>query len=416
MFFGAGGQSSNYYQRNGNSKAIAGGMTANLIAIKSTDKIYRTIRSNLTGNFSWNKANNNNSTIKSGRYYFSPDVEINNKWYSGNKFFELGSNLTFLSKAENNKNTSGSLVSNKFSEYNADANFTIGVGSGRIEIVTDLQNALWLAKILHNEKNISRKLTDDEINDLAKTITQSVYFRVLDGRKRIQYVLKKVDAYLQSKNVIDKTDINYFSNLNDVLFLANNFFRQEGVLKYIRLIPRVRNNNLKFEQIGSVTNKNVNNYFTNDIFLKIAFEKYKPINLYRQLEYGVAANAGYGENKFLFKNYVNNNIVSEGTNRPNTKVIGFDYFVNYNLYPNTRTVIGFALNAQNVYSVNNNVQSIYSGVNFSAAANYFINYNTRFVFIVRENYFQNIYQSNNYLQPNEYGLNVGFNAGLNISL
>lgn len=416
MFLGTGGSSINNYRGYGANRTLGGGTGANIIAIKSTDKIYRTIQANLSGNFSLSTENTTINTNKSRQFYFSPNVNINNKWYSANNFFELGTNLSFENKAENTKTPNGVVSNTKFSDNNADVNFTIGAGIGRFEIITDLQNALWLAKILHDEKNISRKLTDVEINDLAKTITQSVYFRVLDGRKRIQYVLNKVDAYLQSKNVIEKTDINYFSNLNDVLFLANNFFRQEGELKYIRLIPRVRNNTIINEQLGAVTNKDINSYFASEVSLRLGFEKYKPLNLYRQVEYGFAANAGYGENKIKSKSYVNNILFSEIKNTPNGKRIGLDYFVRYNLYPNTRTMIGFSLDAQNGYLLFNGERSIYSAVNLSAGANYFINYNTRFVLNIQENYFQNIYQSNNYLRKNEYFLNLAFNAGLNISL
>ena len=416
MFLGTSANSSNNYRAYGANKILGGGTGANIVAIKSTDKIYRTIEANLLGNFYFITNNTTINTNKSRQLYFSPNVNINNKWYSANHFFELGTNLSFENKAENTKTPDGVVSNTKFSDNNADVNFTIGVGRGRLEIVTDLQNALWLAKILHDEKNISRKLTDDEINELAKTITQSIYFRVLDGRRRIQYVLKKVDAYLQSKNVIGKTDINYFTNLNDVVLFANNFFRQEGELKYLRLIPRVRNNRISNEQVGAVRNKSLNNYFANEISLRLGFEKYKPLNLYRQVDYGFAANAGYGENKLSNKNYVNDTIFSEVKNNPIGKRIGLDYFVRYNLYPNTRTVISFSLDAQNGYLLYYGERSIYSGVNLSAGANYFINYNTRFVLNIQENYFQNIYQSNNYLRNNEYALILAFNAGLNISL
>ena len=113
---------------------------------------------------------------------------------------------------------------------------------------------------------------------------------------------------------------------------------------------------------------------------------------------------------------MNNILFSEIKNTPNGKRIGLDYFVRYNLYPNTRTVIGFSLDAQNGYLLYNGEKSIYSAINLNASTNYFINYNTRFVLNIQENYFQNIYQSNNYLRNNEYALSLAFSAGLNISL
>ena len=147
MFFGTGGVSNNNYQGYGGSRAIGGGIGANIIAIKSTDKVFRTMQANISGNFSFSTENSNTRTNKSRQLYFSPNVDVNNKWYAANNFFELGSNIKVSSSAEDNKNTKGNLVSNNFSDNNVDVNFTIGIGNGRLEIVTDLQNAFWLTKV-----------------------------------------------------------------------------------------------------------------------------------------------------------------------------------------------------------------------------------------------------------------------------
>jgi hypothetical protein len=414
--FNTGGQSNNNYAGYGGSRSIDGGLNVNFFTIKSTDKIYRTINSGVVGNFSSSTENSVTSTNKYKQFYVAPNVNINNKWYAENNFIELGASIKAEINTRNNKIIRGIIAENARSDKNVDINFAIGVGKGRLENITDMQNALWLATILKDDKNLNRKLTKDEVNDLAKVITQSNNFRILDGRKRIQYILTKVDTYLQSKDVVNKTDIKYFSNLNDVVFFANNFYRQAGTIKFIKIIPRLRNNKIMSEQLIAPTNKDINTYFEKEIAVRIGFEKYKPINLVNQFEYGIATNASYLENKNVSKYYANDSLVSDVSNNPNQKRVGVDYFIRYNFYPNTRTIIGFSINGQNGYSIYDNESGIYTGINLLVGANYFISYNTRFVINVSENYAQYIYQSNPFLNQNAYGLSLAFNAGLNISL
>jgi hypothetical protein len=414
--FNTDGQSNNNYAGYGGSRSIDGGLNVNFFSIKSTDKIYRTISSGVAGNFSSRTDNSVTSSNKYKQIYVVPSININNKWYAENNFIELGASIKAEINTRNNKIIRGIIEEDARSDKNVDINFTIGVGKGRLENITDMQNALWLATILQDDKNLNRKLTKDEVNDLAKVITQSNNFRILDGRKRIQYILTRVDTYLQSKNVVNKTDIKYFTNLNDVIFFANNFYRQAGTIKYIKIIPRLRNNKIVAEQFMAPTNKNVNSYFEKEIALRIGFEKYRPINLVNQFEYGIATNVSYLENKRTSKYYTNDSLISDIGNNPNGKRFGADYFIRYNFYPNTRTVIGFSLNGQNGYSIYDNESGIYSGINISVGANYFVSYNTRFVINVSENYVQYIYQSRPFLNQNLYGLSLAFNAGLNISL
>ncbi len=414
--FNTGGQSNNNYAGYGGSRSIDGGLNVNFFAIKSTDKIYRTINSGVVGNFSSSTENSVTSTNKYKQFYVAPNVNINNKWYTESNFIELGTSIKAEINTRNNKIIRGIIEENARSDKNVDLNFAIGVGKGRLENITDMQNALWLATILYDDKNLSRKLNKDEINDLAKVITQSNNFRILDGRKRIQYILTRIDTYLQSKGQVNKTDIKYFTNLNDVIFFANNFYRQAGTIRYIKIIPRLLNNKVISEQLLAPTNKNIDSYFEKEIAIRIGFEKYKPINLINQFEYGIAANASYLENKQASKYYANNNLISDIANNLNGKKFGLDYFIGYNFYPNTRTIIGFTLNGQNGYLTYNNESGIYSRINLLAGANYFINYNTRFVINISENYNQYIYQSNSFLNQNAYGLNLAFNAGLNITL
>jgi hypothetical protein len=415
LLISSGGGTSNDFVGYAANKQLGSQINSNYLALKSTDKLQQSLYVNLISNVNTNTSNYATGKNKSNTLYASPSLNFNNRWYKKNNFIELGANLVTNLYSRKSKNISSSLTSDTYSDNGFATSLVLGIGNGRLENITDMQNALWLTKSLINEKNLTRSLSNDEINELAKTITQSNNFRVLDARKRIRFVLEKIDSYLQSKNLINKTDINYFTNLNDIVFFANNNSRLAGTVKFIMLIPELENSKKINEQISTITNENITTNFKNQISLKVGFQKYKPLSLNHQIEYGVTAGASYFENKIITKSYFNNSITSQTKLKPIGKSISTDYFVNYNLYPNTRTNIGFSLNGQNGYSVYDNAPSINTAIIFTASANYFINYNTRLFANISESYFQNVYQKSSSLQSNLYNLNLLFNTGLNIS-
>ena len=90
---------------------------------------------------------------------------------------------------------------------------------------------------------------------MGRTITTANNTRVLDARKRTQFILETVDNYLQQNGLINKTDIRYFSHLNDILFVAFNSPRLSGTKKFIRFTPGIAGYGTNLTQ-----NSNINKY------------------------------------------------------------------------------------------------------------------------------------------------------------
>jgi hypothetical protein len=419
---GAGGQQQNDYDfRNNTAGAVSAGFNMRFFSIKSTNRLLQTISPGLGLSGGSTKGNNNFENSKLKSLNILPSFFMNNKWYSKNGFVEVGTSFSdaFLSSRTNQ---SGAPVQNRFYNSNyLNGNVTLGVGKGRLENITDMQNALWLHNILLRDNNLNRKLTEEEIIGLARAITASNNRRILDGRRRIQFVLKNIDGYLQSKDVITKTDINYFSNLNDVVFFANNAARQAGTEKYIRVIPSLVNYSSKDENRVLPTTKNSSNEDGAEVVLKIGLQKFKPLSLKQQIDYGIAAKATYGKYNSRNDYYTNSSLDYGFNSNDEWKKIGLDYFLSYSMYPNTRTVVDIKLQGENGYQSVNGLNKLYHTAVLAANANYFISYNTLLNVSLGANYNQNNFdlRSTNRYNPsnlNSHNLTMFFNVGLNVAL
>jgi hypothetical protein len=223
---------------NNTNSNSGGGLKASYFTAKSTDRLLFTATAGMAANFNFSKSTSPNESNKSNSFTTFPRVSVVNKWFTKNKFIELGTEATANIYANNSKgNPISGVLKNNQTEYSIAIN--TGIGAGRLENITDMQNALWLAKALEASGSISHTLSATALNELGRTLTKANNTRVLDGRKRTQFVLATVDNFFQQKGLVGKTDINYFSNLNDILFFAFNTQRLSGTEKYIRFTPAI---------------------------------------------------------------------------------------------------------------------------------------------------------------------------------
>lgn len=414
-------QQNNYNFGNNNAASLSGDFNVNFFTQKSTDNLLQNISSGLTTSATSSKNASYLNTNKAKNLNILPSFYINNKWYTNNNFLEIAVGVTdFFSTSHATDDRvvlQERLINNNF----LNTSIGLGIGKGRLENITDMQNAIWLHNILLKERNLKRNLTEEEIIGLARTITTSNNRRVLDGRKRIQFILKSVDDYLQSKEVIGKTDINYFSNLNDIVFFANNFPRQAGTEKYIRVISSLANSASKDESRIIPISKSTQTENGTEIVLKIGLQKFKPLSLIHQIDYGVALRANYGKSDNKFKRYTNSNLDYTLDYDTEWKKIGLDYFVRYSIFPNTRTIIDFDLKAENGFQSLNAVDELYHTAVVTANASYFISYNTRLNINLGTRYNKYNYDIraiNRYNTSNldDHKLALFFNTSLNIAL
>jgi hypothetical protein len=262
---------------------------------------------------------------------------------------------------------------------------------------------------------LSGTLSPEQLNGLGRAITKGNNTRILDSRKRTQFILETVDAYLQQQNLISKTDIHYFSNLNDILFFAFNNNRLSGHEKYIRLVPSVSGGNTNSET-PTIFEKTKSKFDIQAAVLSIGFNAYEPSSLVHQNNYGASLRATYSSADYSDRSYSNNVLNAEFIRASDLKQAGINLFYEHSIYPNTRTTINFKLQSENGYQNLNKHSDFYSNSGFTAAASYFISYRTRFYFNAGAIYEKNLYQPTSYATTKAGNLNLYANTGLDINL
>ena len=252
---------------------------------------------------------------------------------SQNKFTELGADI--FTSINTNKNADGNnpgLSKTRNGQYTIVIN--TGIGKGRLENITDMQNALWLSNALQTANSLLQPLSATELNELGRTITTANNTRVLDTRKRTQFILETVDNYLQQNGLINKTDIRYFSHLNDILFFAFNSSRLSGTEKFIRFTPGIAGYGTNQTQ-----NSNINKYerkFNNkSVALATGINKYTPQNLIHQNNYGASFRLSFNFFDFSDRYFTSGVITSDTNGNSHLKQAAINLFYEHAIYPNT---------------------------------------------------------------------------------
>jgi hypothetical protein len=290
----------------------------------------------------------------------------------------------------------------------------LGIGTGRLENITDIQNALWLYKALVKVDRLSANLSGADLNELGRSITKGNNTRVLDSRRRTQFLLTTVDNYLQQKGLISKTDINYFSNLNDILFFAFNNPRFSGTEKFIRLTPSIMDDNSNQLHTNGM-DKFTHDFTNQSAVFSTGIKRYKPVNLVHQNNYGAALKLAYISTDLTDRQFANGIPVTETKGKNDIKQAGAELFFEHAIYPNTRTVFNFNLQSELGYQ-DDGKEGFYTVSTLSCGVNYFISYHTRFNAGISAYYQKNKYYIDRYLEllPNNIQLNAS--VGLEINL
>ena len=402
----------NYPLGNQKYSVSSGGFGASYYSFKSTDKIQLTTSGTLYSSFSSAKTTSVNDFTKDRNFSISPSFNVLNKWFSKNNFVELGAvgNEHYNTSKHTGINYPGK---NRQGQYSIEIN--TGIGKGRLENITDMQNALWLNQVLMATKSLSRSLNAEELNGLGQAITKGNNTRVLDARKKTQFTLTTVDAYLQQQGLVNKTDINYFSNLNDILFYAFNEPRLSGMEKYIRFTPSMTGSSN--HQTQTITSYRYKDRYTNkSIELTSGIRKYSPKNLLHQNNYCSFLKLGYLSNDVSISSFDSTGSISETKNNSVSKLASINLFYEHAIYPNTRTIITFNFQSEFGYFKTEFSKGLFGRSSLYGAINYFISYRTRLTCNIGAEYQKNTYQI--YLGNRGFpeNLNLYANVGVTISL
>ena len=397
------------------NSSAGGSLGAGYYTAKSTDRILLTGSALVNVNFNTNRSSSPGGTDKNRHFSVQPVARILNKWYSKNNFIELGADVfgsTNHNKTDNESNSPG-ISKYQQSQYTIAVN--TGIGKGRLENITDMQNALWLNKALEKAGSLLRPLSSQELNELGRTITKANNTRVLDARKRTQFVLATVDHFFQQQSAITKTDINYFSNLNDILFFAFNSPRLSGTEKFIRFTPAI--SGYKVDNIqNQIIDKFEHRSNVKMLTLSTGLNKYSPANLVHQNNYGALLKLNYSYVDFADRYLSSGVITNEIRNNADIKQVGIDLFFEHAIYPNTRTIINFNLRPQGGYQDIDQQTSFFGSVDLSGSVNYFISYRTRVTCGLSGIYTNNVHQVNQYVELLPNTIRLYANVGLDINL
>jgi hypothetical protein len=384
--------------------------------MKSTDKQLFNFIAGLTPSYSSATADNFTDKNKSRYFSISPQVYLNNKWFSKKMFTELG--VESFANFTGGRNRFGlPVILQKTNTNYASFAIILGIGKGRLENITDMQNALWLNKSLEEAGRLSHVLTPTELNELGKSITKGNNTRVLDARKRTQFILETIDNYFQENGLINKTDIKYFSNLNDIVFFAFNDPRLSGTEKFIRLKPFIEkfDHSMNESPTDNRTEIEALNY---SALLSIGINRHLPKNLKHQNDFGIAAELKYQSNDYNARSFYGGNPIGVIDMESAMKQAGLSGFFKHGIYPNSRTLINFQAEARGGYQDLEGESSGYFSSQLQASWNYFISYRTRLTCNVAAQYQKNIYTSSStyYLDLRPENITVLANFGIEVNL
>lgn len=382
--------------------------------MRSTDNIQFMATANLGTGFNFSKSDYTSNIAKGNSFYADPGVSVLNRWFSKNIFTELGANVS-SSLGSGKQTQTGYPLPHKASNTDYYLSLNIGIGKGRLENITDMQNALWLYKELLSTNTLARKLTNEEQTQLGRSITRGNNTRVLDARRRTKFVLSTVDNFLQQNNLINKTDINYFNSLNDILFFAFNNPRYSGTEKFIRLTPQLKRFN-NIDNDKNIDTKNEQTSNNKSVLLSLGFKKYKPVSLLQQNNYGAAANFYYYDLGFTNHTTVGGISTNDIKSSSVAKQAAVNLYFEHAIYPNTRTVVSFKLETETGYQEVAKETNFFGTAYLDGTMNYFINYQTRFICNIGVAYQKNKYQFDRYTSLFPNNIRLYASAGLNISL
>ncbi|MCX6318671.1 MAG: hypothetical protein NTW29_15425 [Bacteroidetes bacterium] len=399
---------------NNTNTSTGANFSGNFNVIKSTDRQIFSINGTLYGSAGQQKSKSSTATARANNSGAGGTLGLQSRWFNRENFTELGAGLGFnFAGARQSYSDDGNIFRSR--QTRPEIKLSTGIGKGRLENVTDMQNALWLSKALSEEKRLLRQLSGEELNGLGRAITQANNTRVLDTRRRIQYILEKTDAYLQQTGVLDNKDIRYFSTLNDILFFAPYTTRLSGKERFIRLAGVYNQNRSK-----GVYTLPQEEYFDKteekSILLTAGFHFYKPANLTHQNNYGVSANLS--KRKFpINSRRTSGGIITTDISRSwDFKRAGISAFYEHGFYPGTRTIVTTGITTESGYQKSGDESGFYNITNFSANLSYFISYRSRFWVISELALNHKNYINNTLYNPDNAVNRFYFNAGLTVSL
>lgn len=349
-----------------NNNAINYNLNSTFSNYVSTRKMIRTINAGLGFRGSAGSNQDFQVAINQQSGSFDNSAGIGTSYQLFNKtsqFLSFGGNINYIyystfSNKTNNLNKADRVNDNGFS---GNINLYVGIGIGRIETVTDAQQAIYLIEAFAKNKRLSRDLSTNEIFSLSQEISRVKNKRFLDFRLHLIDEVSKVDSFFVANNLINKTDANYFTTLYDIWLYGDKFERKSGSTLELRLSPTLNANNSYTKKsqeiyIDSLYESKGNSLFSSPN-LSLSYQYEKPFNQKWQQSVNASLVVEFTNFKYTSENLIVNTTINNSNNTKTARA-----YASYKLgfYPNTRTNI-FAQISQN-FGYNFYASQIYNDI------------------------------------------------------
>lgn len=337
------------------------------------------------------------------------------------QYLRVGTNLNFTHNYVYDKINRADTIQSKVNQTTNKPVISLyaGVGLGRIEDVTEAQQAIYLLDAFQKNNILTKDLSHDEIFRLAQEMSRIKNSRFLDARLRLMAEVSHVDSFFVTNHLLDNKGAAYFTTLYDIWVNGANFQRLAGqkieLLGNGRFYSQRTTSNYVIPKNISGINDNQSDY----ISVGLGYNYEHPF--LQKWQHSANADISYS----YFKNKNSNWQVTDNPTKSKT-----DY--NYNncqlnasyrlgFYPNTRTNL-YAYCSQTLlyrpeytistdsYQIDNKNQ-LHSQSNLSAGIYYFISPQIQLMANAQLLYyklFSDLSGDTSVRNQHYHGLNIGF--------
>lgn len=372
-----------------NSNEIDGYINSDFNSYKSTRKLIRVINGGLgfNGNSSFKEGLVSGLTEKSAYIYNSGGVGINYQLYNPAKQFVTfggGCNYGLRSDTFNKDDSLNNSDFGRSHNFWTNINLQVGAGIGRIENVTEAQQAVFMADALTKKSILSRDINRAELFSLAQEMSRIKNKRFLDSRLRLMDEVSHVDSFLVSTKLITKSDSRYFTTLYDIWLYGAAFERLSGQTLVFRIYSNLyaSTSQAKYSyEISEIANYDeIFQGFSSENYISLIYQYEKPLNQRWQHSVSAQLNGVLDTYNARSDNQINNDTTSSISLNKWASLA-----VNYKLgfYPNTRTNFYLKIDQRlfsyfyrssnyNSYSQIDDKISFVSETNFELGAYYYL--------------------------------------------
>lgn len=218
----------------------------------------------------------------------------------------------------------------------------LSVGKGRIEVVTDARQAIYILENLNRQGVMKRKLSNDEILTLAKVIAQVKNKRFLDSRIRMIEEISIVDSFFVENDLLTSNGAPYFTTLYDYWMYGDRFERLSGLVIEGKLAPGFRHHYSRSHKDGDgwMGSEWKNKMNSPSIRGSVSLTYENPVNLFWQQSGYIEFYGDYSKDFYKDNDYNDNNNLYGGLTG----------YYKWGYYPTSRTNINWGVDESIILS------------------------------------------------------------------